>query len=80
MSKRKTNPARIPKTQADVDRAYERGMDFGRQTATAIFLFTLPGKEHADKEILQRVWGEIESVSEDVISRTVTVAAIRTVL
>lgn len=66
MSKKKTNPARIPKTQADVDRAYQQGLLAGCQTTAAIFLLTLLDKEHADKEILQRVWREVCDLSDDV--------------
>lgn len=77
---KKTNPNRIPRTQADVDRAYEKGMDFGRQTAMAIFMLTLLDKEHADLEIMQRVWREVSDISDDVANGIVTVPAIKTVL
>ena len=77
---KKTNPNKIQRTQADVDRAYEKGLDFGRQTAMAIFMLTLLDKEGADLEIMQRVWREICDLSEDVINGTVTVPAIKTVL
>lgn len=63
----KTNPHRVPKTQVDVDVAYLKGMKYGIKAAAAIFLLTLMDKEHADGEILQRVWREVEDVNQDIL-------------
>lgn len=50
----KTNPKRIPKTQADVDRAYSDGMDFGLEFALNLVLYVLKDKHDApDNEIMQ---------------------------
>ena len=48
MPKNKThktpNPRNIPRTQADVDKAYKRGMNDGLQGASTIMLYTLKDK------------------------------------
>ena len=52
MSKNKTpktcNPRKVPKTQADVDKAYKRGMNDGLQGALTIMLYTLKDKFGTD--------------------------------
>lgn len=47
----KTNPRRIPKTQADVDRAYKLGMEAGTQGALSIVLVTLKDLGEPDEYI-----------------------------
>lgn len=47
------NPRKIPKTQADVDKAYKRGMNDGLQGALTIFLYTLEDKFGANEEQLR---------------------------
>lgn len=44
----KTNPRKIPRSQVDVDRAYERGKSEGINGALTIFLYTLMDKFGAD--------------------------------
>ena len=39
-----SNPRKIPRTQADVDKAYKRGMNDGLQGALTIMLYTLKDK------------------------------------
>lgn len=79
MSK-KTNPRRIPRTEADVERARKEGLKFGREAATVLFLTVLYDKEHADMEILQRVWGEINDLADSVIKGYVTIADLKNTL
>ena len=51
---RKVNPNRIPRTQADVDRAYSDGMDFGCEFALNVVLYVLKDKHDApDEDIMQ---------------------------
>ena len=53
MSK-KINPRRIPATQADVYKAWNKGADFGMNFCLKVFLFILKDKHDAsDKDILQ---------------------------
>ena len=80
MGKRKVNPRLIPKTLADVEKAYKDGIDFGVKNATALFFLTLLDKEHADAEILQRVWKEVEEINQDVIDGVVKISDVRDVL
>lgn len=77
---KKTNPRKIPKNQADVDKAFQRGLDFGQRTATVIFLTVLWDKEHADAEAMQRVGREINDLARQVEAGAVTVADLETVL
>lgn len=48
-----SNPRRIPRTQADVDKAYKRGMTDGLQGALTIMLYTLKDKFGTGDEELQ---------------------------
>ena len=51
---RKVNPRNIPRTQADVDRAYSDGMDFGCEFALNVVLYVLKDKHDApDEDIMQ---------------------------
>ena len=59
---RKTNPRRKPATQADVKRAKDKATSDACRACMAIFFTVLLDKERADKETLQRVWGEVESL------------------
>ena len=49
-----SNPRRIPRTQADVDKAYKRGMTDGLQGALTIMLYTLKDKFGTGDEELQQ--------------------------
>lgn len=50
----KTNPRRIPRTQADVDRAEEKGRPFGMEFMTNLTLWILLDKHDApDEDVLQ---------------------------
>lgn len=43
-----SNPRKIPRTQADVEKAYKRGMNDGLQGALTIMLYTLKDKFGSD--------------------------------
>lgn len=78
MSK-KTNPRKIPRTQEDVDRAWDKGVIDGVSNASAIFMTVLVDKfDGADH--IQDVWREINKLSEEVKERRVSVADLRRVL
>lgn len=49
---RKTNPNKIPRSQADVDRARKQGYDEGIHGALTIMLYTLKDKHGATDEEL----------------------------
>lgn len=48
-----SNPRKIPRTQADVDKARKQGFDDGIKGALTIFLYTLRDKFSADDEQLK---------------------------
>ena len=59
MSK-KTNPKKIPKTQADVDRAEEKGLIFGMEFAVHLVLWILLDKHNAPDEDVQVLNEEVK--------------------
>lgn len=77
---RKTNPRRIPATQADVKRAKDKATGDACRACMAIFFTVLLDKEQADKETLQRVWGEVESLSDSVAKGYASISDLMRVL
>lgn len=75
----KTNPKKIPRTQADVDRAWEKGVLDGVSNACAIFLTVLADK-HGMEDKIPEVWEDIRKLSEEVREKRVTVADLRRTL
>lgn len=50
----KTNPNKIPRTQADVDKAEQCGIDWGIEFCLNLILFVLKDKHNApDEDIMQ---------------------------
>ena len=78
--KGKINPRRRPATFVDVERAEEKGRQEGITAAMAIFFNVLCDKEHADKEIMRRVWGEVNGISESSEMGLVKVSDIKNML
>ena len=76
----KTNPRRVPRTEADVDWARKEGMRIGQDYATIIYLFVLADKENATPEILQRVAGEINDLADSIVKGYVTIADLKNTL
>lgn len=76
----KTNPRRRPATQADVNRAKDDAITETVRFCMVIFFTVLLDKEQADKEILQRVWSEINDLSDSIKRGYVSVADLKTVL
>ena len=75
----KKNPRTIPATQADVKRAWEKGVLDGVGNASAIFLTVLVDK-FGGADHIKDVWLEINKLSEEVKERRVSVADLRRVL
>ena len=75
----KKNPRTIPATQADVKRAWEKGVLDGVGNASAIFLTVLVDK-FGGADHVKDVWLEINKLSEEVKERRVSVADLRRVL
>ena len=75
----KKNPRSRPATQADVKRAWEKGVIDGVGNASAIFLTVLVDK-FGGADHIKDVWLEINKLSEEVEERRVSVADLRRVL
>lgn len=75
----KPNPRRVPRTQADVDRAYTDGVKDGSHIASVIMMSALLDKFGLEDRIPE-VWAAFEKLSLAVMERRVTVADLRTVL
>ena len=76
----KVNPRRRPATMADVNRAVEQATNDALAASAAIFLTVLCDKESADAEIIQRVWQEIQELSQSIIDGYVSVSDLRDTL
>lgn len=76
----KPNPRKRPATHADVERAKKAAFNEAVDYAMAIFFTVLCDKESADKEIMQRVWGEVNDLADSVAKGYVTVSDLRRTL
>ena len=76
----KTNPRRRPATQADVERARDDAVTETVRFCMTIFFTVLLDKEGADKDILHRVWNEVNELSDSINQGYVTEADLRRVL
>ena len=76
----KTNPKRIPRTQADVRKAFIDGVNCGVYNASAIFLTVLLDHHGFNSETIRKVWEDITKLSEEVGDGMVSVADLKHVL
>lgn len=76
----KVNPRRRPATMADVNRAVEQATNDALTASAAIFLTVLCDKENADAEIVQRVWQEMQELSQSIIDGYVSVSDLKDTL
>ena len=76
----KVNPRRRPATQADVNRAEQRATNDALETSASIFLTILCDKEGADAETIQRVWQEMQELSQSIIDGYVSVSDLKDTL
>lgn len=63
---KRINPRRRPATMADVQRAKDTATADACRVTLAIFFTALLDKEGMDAEQLQRIWHEVEALSESV--------------
>lgn len=80
MPRKKVNPRRRPATQADVNRARDQAVEDAVHLCMAVFFTVLLDKEQADKEILHRVWDEVNDLSDSINQGYVTEADLKRVL
>ena len=78
--KKKVNPRRRPATQADVQRAKQKGQEEAMKLAWSILFTVLRDKEGYDLEGLQRVWKEVDDLSDSIAKGYCTVTDLRDVL
>lgn len=75
----KINPRRRPATKADVNRAWEQGVNDGVTNAMTIILTVLVDKFNGGGYI-KDVWHEVQKLSEEVGEHRVSVTDLRRVL
>ena len=76
----KVNPRRRPATMVDVNRAVAQATNDALTASAAIFLTVLCDKESADADIVQRVWQEMQELSQSIIDGYVSVSDLRDTL
>lgn len=80
-SRRKgVNPNRIPVTQADVDKARSKGTKDAISFAWIVMFSVLMDKHGFTKEDLHRLWQEVDSLSQEIIEKRVSLPDLRRVL
>lgn len=76
----KVNPRRIPRTQRDVDAAYDAGITEGLNRGIELMLYVLIDKHAAPMEDIQRLARELNHAAECVAEGYVTWPDIRRML
>ena len=76
----KTNPRRRPATQADVERAKKAAQGEAISLAMTIMFTALLDKEGFTQEDLQRLWREVNDLSDSIAKGYVSAADLRNVL
>ena len=76
----KTNPRRIPRTQADVDRAYDKGLTDGTICGLTVMLYVLKDKFDAEDEQLLEFSKAFNRTIEAMNEGYVTEADLKTVV
>ena len=74
-----SNPRRRPRTEADVRKAFEEGVNAGVQNASAIFLTVILDK-YGMSDKVQNVWKDICKLSEEIGEHRVRISDLRHVL
>lgn len=64
MGKNRTNPRRVPRTQADVERAEAKGQLFGMEFMAVLTMWILIDKHNAPDEDVQQFNEEIKYLCE----------------
>lgn len=80
MAKKKTNPRRIPVTQADINKAKREVTNKITEYVWSIVFTVLRDKEGYTTEDLRRVWSEIEDLTDSVAKGYCTVSDLKHIL
>lgn len=78
--KKKVNPRKKPVTQADLNKAKNAAISEAIEMTWAIFFNVLRDKEGYTTEDLQRVWGEVNNLSDSIVQGYVNVADLKYIL
>lgn len=73
---RALNPRKIPRTQADVDKAYKDGQNAGIQVMLTLAAYALKDKCEADNDLLERFSHAVTDVCDSMNRRYVSYADI----
>lgn len=76
----RTNPRRIPRTQADVDKARSDGITEGLNRGIDLLLYVVIDKHDAPMEDIQQLAAELNHAAECVAEGYITWADIRQML
>lgn len=76
----RVNPRRVPRTQRDVDAAYDKGIAEGLNRGIELMLYVLIDKHDAPMEDVQQLAVELNHAAECVAEGYVTWADIRRML
>ena len=76
----KTNPKRIPRTQADVDKAFMEGLNVGMEISIDIMMTVLLDKHDARQEELDIFSAEINELCDSINKGYVNYADVRNTL
>ena len=77
---KKVNPRKIPKTQADVDRAYERGKTEGAKSSIIIMMYAMKDKFGATDAELAEFFNAITYTVESINKGYITEKELQTVM
>ena len=76
----KVNPRRVPRTQKDVDAAFDRGVAEGLNRGVELMLYVLIDKHAAPMDDVQQLATELNHAAECVAEGYVTWSDIRLIL
>ena len=76
----KVNPRRVPRTQKDVDAAFDRGVAEGLNRGIELMLYVLIDKHAAPVDDVQQLARELNYAAECVVEGYVTWSDIRRIL
>lgn len=76
----KANPRRVPRTQRDVDAAYDAGITEGLNRGIELMLYVLIDKHTAPMEDVQQLARELNHAAECVAEGYITWSDIRQIL
>ena len=76
---KKVNPTKKPASQADVEKAYDKGVHAGIRSANAIFLTVLLDKYGFGEQIID-FWEDVCKLSEEIAEHRVNMTDLKQVL